>query len=52
MMRVRGIKAKDLYDIFGSKGTTSEVLRGKRAISKNAAKLLAEKFGVSVGRFL
>jgi HTH-type transcriptional regulator / antitoxin HigA len=52
MMRARGLKPKDVYEIFGSKGTTSEVLRGKRAISKNAAKHLAEKFGVSVGRFL
>jgi HTH-type transcriptional regulator / antitoxin HigA len=52
MMRARGVQPKDLYDIFGSKGTTSEVLRGKRAISKNAAKDLAKKFGVSVGRFL
>ncbi len=52
MMRARGVQPKDLYGLFGSKGTTSEVLRGKRAISKNAAKDLAEKFGVAVGRFL
>lgn len=48
MMRARGLKPKDVYEIFGSKGTTSEVLRGKRAISKAAAKSLAEKFGMPV----
>ncbi len=30
MMRARDLKPKDLYHVFGSKGTTSEVLRGKR----------------------
>jgi HTH-type transcriptional regulator/antitoxin HigA len=48
MMRSRGLKPKDVYEIFGSKGTTSEVLRGKRAISKAAAKALGEKFGMRV----
>ncbi len=52
LMRARDMKPKDLYDIFGSKGTTSEVLRGKRAISKSAAKGLASLFGVSVELFL
>jgi HTH-type transcriptional regulator/antitoxin HigA len=52
MMRAHEVKPKDLYDIFGSKGTTSEVLRGKRAISKSAAKALAARFGVSVSLFL
>jgi HTH-type transcriptional regulator/antitoxin HigA len=52
MMRAHAVKPKDLYEIFGSKGTTSEVLRGKRAISKSAAKALAARFGVSVNLFL
>ncbi len=43
---------KDLYLMFGSKGTASEVLRGKRAISKNAARQLAEIFHVSAALFL
>ena len=52
-MRARDLKPKDLYNIFGgSKGTTSEVLRGKRSISKSAAKALAERFGVSAELFL
>jgi len=52
LMRARGLAPKDLYRVFGSKGTTSEVLRGKRAISKAAAKMLGEIFHVDVGRFL
>ena len=52
LMRARDLKPKDLYDIFGSKGTTSEVLRGKRAISKTAAKSLGKIFNVKVDLFL
>jgi HTH-type transcriptional regulator/antitoxin HigA len=52
LMRARGLKPKDLYEVFGSKGTTSEVLRGKRAISKAAAKSLAEIFNVSAALWL
>jgi len=52
MMRARGLKPKDLYDVFGSKGSTSEVLRGKRGISKAAARSLAERFHVSADLFI
>lgn len=52
LMRARDLKPKDLYEVFGSKGTTSEVLRGKRAISKAAAKSLAKMFNVKVDLFL
>ena len=52
LMKARGLSPKDVYEIFGSKGTTSEVLRGKRAISKNAAKALAQKFNVKLELFL
>jgi antitoxin component HigA of HigAB toxin-antitoxin module len=53
MMRAHGVKPKDLYGIFGcSKGTTSEVLSGKRSISKSAAKALAAKFNVSTDLFI
>jgi HTH-type transcriptional regulator / antitoxin HigA len=52
MMRAHGMKPKDMYQIFGSKGTTSEVLRGKRSISKEAAKTLAARFNVSVDLFI
>jgi HTH-type transcriptional regulator/antitoxin HigA len=52
LMRARDLRPKDLYEIFGSKGTTSEVLRGKRAISKAAAKSLAKVFNVKLDLFL
>jgi HTH-type transcriptional regulator/antitoxin HigA len=52
LMRARDLKPKDLYEVFGSKGTTSEVLRGKRAISKAAAKSLAMMFNVRADLFL
>lgn len=52
LMRARGMRPKDLWPVFGSKGITSEVLRGKRGISKERAKLLAEMFGVSVELFI
>lgn len=45
-------KPKDLYEIFGSKGSTSEVLNGKRAISKAAAKKLAKRFHAPVEIFI
>jgi antitoxin component HigA of HigAB toxin-antitoxin module len=51
-MEVRGKKAKDLWPLFGSKGITSEVLGGKRAISKAQAKRLAQFFDVSVELFI
>jgi HTH-type transcriptional regulator/antitoxin HigA len=52
LMRANNLKPKDMYEIFGSKGTTSEVLRGKRGISKAAAKALAARFNVSTDLFL
>jgi HTH-type transcriptional regulator/antitoxin HigA len=42
------MKPKDLWSVFGSKGITSEVLRGKRGISKEKAKILAATFHVPV----
>src|SRR5215831_7984748 len=41
LMEVRGIRPRALWEIFGTKGITSEVLSGKRAISKTHAKRLA-----------
>jgi HTH-type transcriptional regulator / antitoxin HigA len=52
LMRARGMRPKDLWPLFGSKGITSEVLRGKRGISKERAKALAEMFCVSVELFI
>jgi HTH-type transcriptional regulator/antitoxin HigA len=52
LMRARGMKPKDLWGIFGSKGIASEVLRGKRGISKDKAKVLAKTFHVSAELFI
>ena len=51
-MERRGLKQKDLIPIFGSQGITSEVLSGKRAISKAHAKKLAAFFKVGVECFI
>ena len=52
LMEARGVKQSDLWPLFGSKGTASEVMSGKRAISKAQAKKLAEFFKVSVELFI
>ena len=52
LMRAREMQAKDLWPVFGSKGITSEVLNGKRAISKEMARKLGEIFHVSPAIFV
>lgn len=52
LMQARGLQQKDLWDVFGSKGIASEVLNGKRSISKNQAKALGNFFHVSPALFL
>lgn len=52
LMAARDLKPSDLWKVFGSKGLTSEVLNGKRAISKSKAKALAEFFHVSAELFI
>jgi HTH-type transcriptional regulator / antitoxin HigA len=47
----RGLKQKDLLPVFGSQGVASEVLNGKRGISKAQAKALGEFFKVSPSIF-
>jgi HTH-type transcriptional regulator / antitoxin HigA len=47
----RGLKQKDLVPVFGSQGIASEVLNGKREISKSHAKALGEFFNVSPSLF-
>lgn len=46
------LKQNDLLDVFGSSGITSEVVNGKRSISKAQAKKLASFFKVSVELFI
>lgn len=52
LMEDRGLKQADLLPVFGSSGITSEVVNGKRSISKAQAKKLAEYFKVSVELFI
>jgi HTH-type transcriptional regulator/antitoxin HigA len=52
LMRARGIRQKDLLGVFGSKGLASEVVRGRRNISRTHAKRLARFFHVSPALFL
>jgi HTH-type transcriptional regulator/antitoxin HigA len=51
LMNDRGLKQKDLLPVFGSQGIASEVLNGKRKISKAHAKALGELFRVSSALF-
>jgi HTH-type transcriptional regulator / antitoxin HigA len=52
LILARDLKQKDLVEIFGSKGITSEVINGKRGISKSQAKALGTFFHVSAALFL
>jgi HTH-type transcriptional regulator/antitoxin HigA len=52
LMEERELKQSDLLHIFGSSGITSEVVNGKRSISKEQAKKLAKFFKVSVELFI
>ena len=47
----RGLKQKDLLPVFGSQGVASEVLNGKRRISKAQAQALGEFFNVAPSLF-
>jgi len=52
LMEARNLAPKDLWKVFRSKGITSEVLHGKRSISKSQAKRLAAFFHVGAGLFI
>lgn len=52
LMATNQLKQADLVPIFGSKGITSEVLNGKRGISKDKAKALADYFHISAEAFI
>ncbi|MBA2606148.1 MAG: transcriptional regulator [Acidobacteria bacterium] len=52
LMSENDLKQKDVVPIFGSQGIASEVLSGKRAVSKTQAKALAERFRVSAELFI
>lgn len=52
LMAENDLKQTDLLHVFGSSGIASEVVNGKRSISKAQAKKLAEFFKVSVELFI
>src|ERR1700752_187170 len=52
LMEARGIKQSQLWEVFGSKGIASEVLNGKRGISKTHARALANYFHVPAELFI
>ena len=52
LMDARGLTQKDLWEVFGSKSTASQVLNGKRELSKNHIKKLAAFFNVSPELFI
>jgi HTH-type transcriptional regulator / antitoxin HigA len=47
-----GLKQADLVGWLGSSGVVSEIVNGKRAISKAQAKLLGDRFKVSPSLFI
>jgi HTH-type transcriptional regulator / antitoxin HigA len=51
-MQVRGLRQIDLQPILGSRGVTSEIVNGKRSITKEQAKRLGALFGVSPAVFI
>lgn len=52
LMLQRGLGQKDIVHLFGSQGVASEVLNGKRSISKSQAKVLSDFFHTSPTLFL
>jgi HTH-type transcriptional regulator/antitoxin HigA len=53
LLESSGMKQTELAELWGtSKGYTSSIVNGKRPINKAQAKLLAERFKVSVELFL
>ena len=52
LMETSGQTAKDLLPVFATRGRVSEILSGKRSISKEQAKRLAAKFHVTADLFI
>lgn len=52
LMEEHGLRQRDLLDVFGSSGVASEVVNGKRSISKVQARKLATRFHVPADLFL
>ena len=52
LMEQRKLRQRDLLSVFGSSSVTSDVIHGKRSISKTHARNLADYFGVSAELFI
>lgn len=52
LMEHRGLRQRDLVPIFGSSSVVSDVIQGKRAVSKAQARRLGEFFRVSAEVFI
>ena len=52
LMEERGLKHKDVWPVLGNKGAATEVLSGRRSISKAQAKRLADFFQVPIDLFV
>ncbi|HHP7230759.1 MAG TPA: type II toxin-antitoxin system HigA family antitoxin [Xenococcaceae cyanobacterium] len=52
LMESSGTRQADLVEVIGSSGVVSEVVNGKRSISKAQAKALGEYFKVSSSLFI
>jgi len=52
LMESRGLRQRDLIPVFGSSSVASDVLNGKRALSKTHVRKLAEFFRVPASLFI
>ena len=52
LLEQHDLKPSDLWPVIGSRGRVSEILAGKRSISKEQAKKLAEFFHVRADLFI
>lgn len=50
-MQIRGLRQIDLQPIFGSRGVTSAIVNGKRAITEEQAKQLSKLLGITATIF-
>lgn len=52
LMKENNLKQTDMTKIFGTQSIVSEVLNGKREITKTQAKALSERFAIKVEAFI
>ncbi len=52
LMEINGLKQADIVHLFSSKSNLSEILSGKRQISKAQARRLSDRFKMSIDAFI